>query len=934
MASNELESVFAFASKYPRFYEKICERYQELLQGGHDPNEEWDDGRGPIRLSPLFSAIMDGNIQLTDLLLKFGADPTRYNRRGRTALHEAIVRAHKPIVELLLERETDPEIPLRSEFLTGGTALHLAVCEGQEDIVQSLLTHGCNPQARCESGWTPADVAILDHQTAVLEVLLSKINLDSMCGPDEDNQYLPGSNSKASGNTALLASHLLEHGVRGSDRQHYAQYRLGLLNSLDLLSSVTSNSNLAKALIDHVEGFLRMEAGIGGLITWARNLCPACAKFNTRNGEILFTIFDHCDDLLSLEASSENGCNLCQLLLEALDIRRCLLHQIDRHWIEQLGIKSNVRLLLEKKDVVPRFGSHSLIVVCGEKISFMDLNHVQRYINDAVSRTPPTDAMTTGSERSLAVAKAWVERCEKEHETCRRLQLGKLPTRVIEIAGDTHPPRIHISVGEQVPYAALSYCWGAERNIRLLSANVETYVEGIPINEIPQTIADALEITKALGLKYLWVDALCILQDSEQDLQHELSYMGEIYANAWLTIAPKNSASCRDGCFRERDWKTSAIVPLDIRLPSGAEQTTSQIHLQEENKRTSCVNRLMVLPRHRMEKNGKKSILRTRGWTLQEEILSRRMLHCSDRELSWACLEGRCTERIPEQEDIRGRQGWKYAMRRIIVTGIDGYGNLNKLSREGVLNNWLEIVENYLKRELSKPGDRLAAIQGVQEAIGRILNDVPVAGIWKGRFLAPSLLWKVSDPKTKSAMNPFPCPSWSWASVFRPSKYTQIPSGKTNKDWVWYHDVRYFVEATAWDVHDMGPNGIQGHVTLNCKLIKESDMNCEKIFVQEFPNRPPQNRAGKEYINMMIHSDYKGGATASDVWLMPVQTNQFIPGARDRNRAGDYDIETQFLRLKKISPTQEDYKRIGLVVTKSWENKWLEKASTYEIRLF
>ncbi|CAH0057353.1 unnamed protein product [Clonostachys solani] len=751
MASNELESLFLFASKYPRMYENIYERYQELLEGGHDPNEEWGDGRGPIRSSPLFSAIMDENVQLTTLLLKFGADATQHNGRGRTALHEAIPCAHKPIIELLLARGTNPETPLKSEFLHGGTALHLAVSVGQVDIVRSLLSHGCNPQVRCESGWTPADVAILDHHAAVLEVLLSKMNLETVCSPDKGDQCLLSPDEKADGNTSLLASHLLEHGVRGSDREHYAHYRSGLSRSLDLLSPNMATSDLAKALVDHMEGFLRLGAGINGLITWARNLCKACVRFNTRNGEILFTPFDHSHDLSSLKASSENGCDLCQLLLEALDNHWCLLHQIDKHWIEELGIKPKVRLLLENKEVVPRFGSHRLIVVCGEKISFMDLNHVQKQINEAVSRTAPTDTTTTGSERSLAVAKAWMERCETEHETCRRLKLGKLPTRVIEISSDSHPPRIHISVGEQIPYVALSYCWGADQNIRLLSTNVETYMEGIPIDAIPRTIADAVEITKALGFKYLWVDSLCILQDSEQDLQHELSYMGEIYANACLTIAPKNSSSCNDGCFRERQWKTSAIVPLDIRLPPDNEQRTSQIHLQVENKRTSCVNRLMVLPRHRMEKNGKKSILRTRGWTLQEEILSRRMLHCSDRELSWTCLEGRCTERIPEQEDIRGRRKWKYAMRRVIVTGIDGYGNLNKLTREDVLNNWLEIVENYLKRELSKPGDRLAAIQGVQEAIGGVLNDFPVAGIWKGQFLAPSLLWKVSEPKTKSA---------------------------------------------------------------------------------------------------------------------------------------------------------------------------------------
>ena len=85
---------------------------------------------------------------------------------------------------------------------------------------------------------------------------------------------------------------------------------------------------------------------------------------------------------------------------------------------------------------------------------------------------------------------------------------------------------------ENQKYTAVSYCWGANQNILLLTTNVNAYTECIPVESLPRTIADAVIITRKMKLRYLWVDALCILQNSEEDLAHELSYMGELYANA------------------------------------------------------------------------------------------------------------------------------------------------------------------------------------------------------------------------------------------------------------------------------------------------------------------------------------------------------------------------------------------------------------------
>ncbi|KAF2124326.1 HET-domain-containing protein [Dothidotthia symphoricarpi CBS 119687] len=360
--------------------------------------------------------------------------------------------------------------------------------------------------------------------------------------------------------------------------------------------------------------------------------------------------------------------------------------------------------------------------------------------------------------------------------------MGSLPTRVIDVGDGTNPPRIYSSAAELEPYAALSYCWGQGQNLRLLSTNRDKFHSGISLSLLPRTIADAITITRRMGVKYLWVDALCILQDSVEDLEKELSCMGDIYANAKFTIAAKDSTSSVDGCFRQRNWPTSAIVPLDIRLPGNT-----------------------ILKEHG-----------TRGWTLQEELLSRRMLNCGKDELSWNCLESKCSERLPEEEDSRTAHRFQSAFRRVLVTGIEGYGNLNSVDEEDLFNYWLDTVENYMRRIISDLKDKLVAVAGVQGAIGKILKDAPVAGIWRERFFASSLLWRISNKTSDTDIEPFRCPSWSWGSVSRPVVLEVLPRNASAFACAIIQEIRCEIRITSQRLMQRG-DAVIGVLSSNCR---------------------------------------------------------------------------------------------------------------------
>ncbi len=104
--------------------------------------------------------------------------------------------------------------------------------------------------------------------------------------------------------------------------------------------------------------------------------------------------------------------------------------------------------------------------------------------------------------------------------------------------------------GELGSYAALSYCWGSHQSFVASTKSLERLKSGFPIENLPPTIKDAVEVTRKLGLRYLRVDALCILQDCKKDKTFQIERMGSIYKNATVTIAASMASSVTNGFLR------------------------------------------------------------------------------------------------------------------------------------------------------------------------------------------------------------------------------------------------------------------------------------------------------------------------------------------------------------------------------------------------
>jgi hypothetical protein len=177
----------------------------------------------------------------------------------------------------------------------------------------------------------------------------------------------------------------------------------------------------------------------------------------------------------------------------------------------------------------------------------------------------------TGSEESLDFAVKWVHNCLVFHGVCNTNQDKSFrPSRLLYLGSKS--VRIHTSVEmpNRLQYLTLSHCWGKHQLVRLLESNLTSFCDNVPYELLPPTFRDAIRITRRLGFLYLWIDSLCIIQDSSEDWNHEARLMGKIYTNATCNIAASDAPDSSHGCLYSRNPRT--IQPEAVTLEGDGEK--------------------------------------------------------------------------------------------------------------------------------------------------------------------------------------------------------------------------------------------------------------------------------------------------------------------------------------------------------------------------
>ncbi|KAF2492957.1 HET-domain-containing protein [Lophium mytilinum] len=409
-------------------------------------------------------------------------------------------------------------------------------------------------------------------------------------------------------------------------------------------------------------------------------------------------------------------------------------------------------------------------------------------IAEGVLEEKPDVLDYTGTLSIIAKIKNWIKECRK-HELCKPHTPGFafIPTRLLYV-GTAEIPELRIVLGADLnqhpapDFVALSHCWGGDIDYKLETTNYPSMTrEGIDNDALSKNFQEAVYITRHLGLSYLWIDSLCILQDCEDDWAKESSAMRLVYSNAACVLSATASKDSNGGCFRKRP------APSETWSLVTSGKTRYYLSAQKPSIKTLFDTRVETAP------------LTKRAWAFQERLLSRRLVHfCSDvvlfecntmqasefdeqgsryEKLPYVVHNGRLFDWVDENILTRllsfaGFSRDNYIDRsasRGVRGALDVLKSLGAASglglREQIEFNqrWYSLVFAYSEGALTYPTDKLVAISGIAELVQDRAQTPYLAGLWSSVFVELGLLWRVRHLEKKQPL--YCAPSWSWASV-------------------------------------------------------------------------------------------------------------------------------------------------------------------------
>lgn len=367
---------------------------------------------------------------------------------------------------------------------------------------------------------------------------------------------------------------------------------------------------------------------------------------------------------------------------------------------------------------------------------------------------------TTGSEASLQNLDEWLNRCRQQHKLC---ETGKsyTPRRVLDL-GDLHlPPAVRLhepSPGEELNYLCLSYRWSSIPTLQTLKSNMEEHKLAIPWDRLPLAFQQLCSVARRLRLRYVWIDALCIVQDDTHDKAVDIAVMASIFEAAELTIVSAWADGPEQGVFSDlgdfSHRKFTATTEDGVTQPVYVRRRLP--HFQ--HGRLPCLQR---------------------GWMYQELFLSPRIVFFLRNEIAWQCQDHTECQCSPSQE-VRvwepGMQTNTFELTRVyeklrILNGVRRVIQAQQtFSPSDAAAYWWSHIYQYTRCQLSEPTDKLPAIQGLATRMAPELRlGSYIAGMWE-KSLIFDLGWWSSPRGTRPAA--WRAPTWSWASI----------DGKVNND--------------------------------------------------------------------------------------------------------------------------------------------------------
>lgn len=451
-----------------------------------------------------------------------------------------------------------------------------------------------------------------------------------------------------------------------------------------------------------------------------------------------------------------------------------------------------VKLVLRPAATLSFYRSPGLLLLCGQKRLLLTYTKKDIALNAYTGlNTWPLGydiPASTSSAESLAWAMDQLQKCER-HRICNSGGSTMLPNRVLCISEqDYRNVRLLTTNGTVTGvYACLSHCWGSdpERIPKTLKSTLRSYKDQIPWQLLSKKFQQTIEFLSKIGIRYLWIDSLCIVQDDPLNWQTEGAKMESIYANAHLTIAAAYSSHPDEGIYSTSTttkFKAQELI-LDGNTNSGLFCRPSIEHVHHETSAYNPMDDLfyfLLADKYDEKKPTDEFPLLRRAWVLQERFLSPRTLYFGTNELLWECLEHRscqCAESMdfsePQGQILDGKvvevvisEELKCAVnpkRSYSPTALQLLNAEN--GPEAVVKKWLALVDEYSTLQMTYLKDVFPALSGLAKAFRKILQTGYHGGLWCN-FLTMGLLWKAKVVNNRPKI--WRAPSWCWASVNSP----------------------------------------------------------------------------------------------------------------------------------------------------------------------
>jgi hypothetical protein len=380
------------------------------------------------------------------------------------------------------------------------------------------------------------------------------------------------------------------------------------------------------------------------------------------------------------------------------------------------------------------------------------------------------------NNHSIQRLQGWLGECISKHKECPNSTPRPLPERLIDISNPFNLVLIETDKGTAGRYVALSYCWGEKRNnesvhkIKLKRANLAAMKVNIDRDHMTLTHLEAIQVARQLGYRYVWIDALCIIQDSISDWEQQAQNVPDVYGNAELTIMAARSDDSRKGFLNLSNWYKPRASPVMLPYKTfGSTRGTASCGAGLKRNRD-------VGPTER------------RAWCFQESILSQRIATFGKEQLMFQCRKCVLYDDGYTATKTQAEELWK----GILVISRPIWLDLGNMNRFDILTQWYRLVEMYSQRQVFDPMDCFATLAGVAKQFELALSSGN--GVVRPRYLAghweidmiTGLMWrsnriceeesnpgilrrpqKSQGPSLASEMIER-APSWSWMALEGP----------------------------------------------------------------------------------------------------------------------------------------------------------------------